>query len=223
MALSRPLLISLIVSLPCSLLLAAEQTVEFDDGASLKLLFFTPDNAIEPPPLAILIAGGSNNEFMAKAQFWFGKEFVDHGWAIAVPISPDGRQFSEDETSVIPEIVEILHESHSLQKSKPLIVGISSGGSEAMALAVLNPTYYKGVVAAPGRLKSDELSKSLQGLAIYLRIGERDHFRWNRMLTPMTEQLREAGAEVNSAIVTGARHVFRINWNSLETWLEGLK
>ncbi len=223
MALLRPLFFSLLACLSTGLLVAAEQTVELRDGASIKLLVFQPSVSASPPPLAILIAGGSNNQFMAKAQFWLGKQFVERGWAIAVPISPDGRQFSREQSSVIPEIVEILHASHALQDSKPLLVGISSGGSEAMAIAALNPKKYKGVVATPGRLKTDTTVNALEGLPVYIRVGERDDFRWNRMLEPMVERLRVAGAEVDSAIVKDAHHVFRIDWDSLEAWLDKLK
>jgi hypothetical protein len=55
------------------MLAAAEQTVQLQDGASVKLFFFEPHDVPlaerRPPPLAVFIAGSSNNEFMAKAQF----------------------------------------------------------------------------------------------------------------------------------------------------------
>ncbi len=219
----RLLLVTVLVNLPLSFLLAAEQTVQLADGTSVKLLFFEPHTNEGPPPLAMLIAAGSNNEFMAKAQFWLGKAFVDRGWAIAVPIAPDGRRFSQEESNTLPEIVEILQSSHSLQDSKPLLIGISSGGSEAMAIAALNPEKYKGVVATPGRLKADTSVNALQGLPVYIRIGERDDFRWNRLLQAMVERLRAAGARVDYAIVNNARHVFRIDWNNLEVWLSNLE
>ena len=81
----RLFLLILLILLPPGMLFAAEQNVELQNGSTVKLFFFEPHSEGEPPPLAIFIAGGSNNEFMAKAQFWLGKEFVDRGWAIAVP------------------------------------------------------------------------------------------------------------------------------------------
>ena len=113
MTLRRLTLVTLLLLLPHGMLAAAEQTVQLQDGASVKLFFFEPHDVPlaqgNPPPLAIFIAGGSNNEFMAKAQFWLGKEFVDRGWAIAVPISPDGKGFSTGESSTLPQIIEQLH------------------------------------------------------------------------------------------------------------------
>ena len=227
MALRRLLLVTLLVLLPSGILAAAEQTVQLQDGASVKLFFFEPHdeppNAENPPPLAIFIAGGSNNEFMAKAQFWLGKEFVDRGWAIAVPISPDGERFSAGDSSTLPQIIEQLHATHILQDSKPLLVGMSSGGSEAMAIAFLNASAFRGVVATPGRIKADASFAELDSLPFYIRIGEKDDFRWNRMLESMSQRLLSAGAEVDAAIVEDARHVFQLDWESLEAWLGTLK
>ena len=227
MAVRRLLLVSLLTLLPYGMLAAAEQTVQLRDGASVKLFFFeshdVPLDESNPPPLAIFIAGGSNNEFMAKAQFWLGKEFVDRGWAIAVPISPDGKRFSLGDSSTLPQIIAQLHATHTLQDSKPLLVGMSSGGSEALAIAFLNPSTFRGVVATPGRIKADASVNELNSLPLYIRIGEKDDFRWNRLLEPMSQRLRTAGAEVDAAIVEGARHVFKLDWESLEAWLEKLE
>lgn len=203
--------------------MAAEQAVQLSGGESIRVFYFEPETGNHPPPLAIFIAGGSNNEFMAKAQFWLGKEFVDRGWAIAVPLSPDGTNFSLRESSNIPQIVAELHASHELQDSKPLLVGMSSGGSEAIALAALNPQSYRGVVATPGRIKDGVALNELNGLPFYIRIGEKDDFRWNRMLEPMARQLSLAGAEVDAELVNDSRHVFQIDWNKLEDWLQKLK
>jgi len=227
MALRRLFSVTFLTLLSAGMLAAAEQTVQLHDGASVKLFFFEPhDESADtgaPPPLAIFIAGGLNNEFMAKAQFWLGKEFVDRGWAIAVPISPDGERFAAGDSSTLPQIIEQLHATHTLQDSKPLLVGMSSGGSEAMAIAFLNPSAFRGVVATPGRIKADASLDELDSLPFYIRIGEKDDFRWNRMLESMSQRLLSAGAQVDAAIVEDARHVFQLDWESLETWLGDLK
>ena len=227
MTLRRLSLVTLLLLLLPSMLPAAEQTVQLLDGAFVKLFFFEPQDELlagdNPPPLAIFIAGGSNNEFMAKAQFWLGKEFVDRGWAIAVPISPDGQGFSTGDSSTLPQIIKQLHATHALQDSKPLLVGMSSGGSEAIAIASLDPSAFRGVVATPGRIKPDASLVDLDGLPFYIRIGEKDDFRWNRMLEPMSQKLLAAGAQVDAAIVEDARHVFQLDWENLEAWLGKLK
>ena len=204
-------------------LLAAEETLVLSDGNAIKVLFFKPADSNQAPPLALLVSAGSNNEFMARAQFWMGKELVDRGWAIAVPISSEGRKFFVDNPQLFPEIIGLLRDSHELKQGKTLLVGISSGGSAALAIAAQDPQYYLGVVATPGRIAEDSLFENLDGLPIYLRIGEKDNFRWNRRLQATVDLLHRAGASVDAAIIPEAKHIFRLDWDDLEAWLQPLQ
>ena len=211
------------IALASAGLWAAEEFLVLADGTEVKVLFFEPQEPLQTPPLALLISGGSANEFMARAQFWLGKELLNRGWAIAVPISPDGNRFSADNSTLFPELIKLLHASHALKAGKPLLLGISSGGSAALAIAAQNPAAYLGVVATPGRIDLDSSLGSLNSLPIYLRIGEQDSFRWNRRMDAMVESLQLAGARVDAAIVPGARHIFKLDWDNLETWLTKLQ
>lgn len=199
---------------------ASEETLVLGDGVSLKVLYFAPKDTQRAPPLALLISGGSSNEFMARAQFWFGKEFVDRGWAVAVPISPDGQRFSELSSGVFTPLIDYLHQSHRLRDGKPLLVGISSGGSAALEMALNSPQEFRGVVATPGRIKPISGRSSLLGLPVYLRIGEKDDFLWNRSMDEQVEIMRTAGALVDAQLVPDARHIFSLDWEALESWLE---
>lgn len=203
-------------------LLAAEEFLSLADGTAIKVLYFAPKTAVVESRLALLISGANSNTFMARAQFWLGKELVSRGWSIAVPIAPDSTGFGGENAHLLPEITSQLQALHGQNSSKPLLIGISSGGTTAMEIALRYPTSYSGVVAAPGLVQSENL-QALQGLPVYLRIGEKDDFRWNRQLHTMAGKLRDAGAEVDAAIVADAKHIFQLDWNSLENWLNSLK
>lgn len=202
---------------------AAEEVLTLGDGTPMKVLFFAPKLDTGHKRLALLIAGGTSNTFMARAQFWLGKELVDRGWAIAVPISPDGTGFGGDNARLLPELMQVLQPRHNLGGHKPLLVGISSGGSTALSIATRYPASFSGVVAAPGRLQEDTGIPALDGLPVYLRIGEKDDFRWHRQLEDMVAILRNAGAKVDGAIVPEARHIFQLDWDDLEKWLGTLQ
>ena len=201
----------------------AEETIILDDGISVRVLYFEPENSTEPPPLAILISGGYSDEFMARAQFWLGKEMVERGWAIAVPISDQGRKFFVENGGIIPAVVERLRESHTVKEQKPMLLGISSGGSAALAIAAATPELYQGVIATPGRIWDEEKFTRLAGLPVFLRVGEKDDFRWNRLLDENATLLRQAGANVNAALVPNAHHIFALDWEELETWLRSVQ
>lgn len=201
---------------------AAEDTMVLDDGLNLRVLWFEPESSPTPPPLAILMTGGSNNDFLARAQFWMGKELVKRGWAVAVPISNQGRKFFVQNAGLMPEIIGRLRTSHQLSEGKALLVGISRGGSAALAIAAQSPGDYLGVVATPGRIWDETRFEQLNGLPVFLRIGEKDDFRWHRKLESNTSLLRQAGAQVDAALVPNAHHIFPLDWNELEVWLAAL-
>lgn len=213
------LLISLLLSgLTPTPLEAGEDSLIMSGGQAINVLFFKPME-VESPPLAIMVSGGSSNEFMARAQYWLGKELVDRGWAVAVPISPDGRHFFVEHANEFPQLIRDLQQLHGLTETKALLVGISSGGSAALEIAAAEPDQYMGVVATPGRVSKDLTQTYLDGLPIYIRIGEKDDLRWNRQLHKTVARLKSAGAVVNADLVAGARHIFPVNWIDLEAWL----
>lgn len=202
--------------------LGSEEVLTLDNGDTIKVLFFAPDIEISKPRLALLISSSSSNTFMARAQFWLGKELVERGWAVAVPIAADGNGFGGNNSYVLPQLANKLRPLHGLSDQKPFLVGISSGGSTALTIASKFPDTFAGVVATPGRVQDDLPSGSLHGLPVYLRVGEKDDFRWNRRFDNIVSALQTAGAVVDAEIVSGARHVFKLDWDNLEIWLHKL-
>lgn len=214
---------------------AAVETVQLADGETVEVLFFLPEHAgashqagqeaVQPeqaPRLALLMAAGSGNQYMAKAQYWVGRELVERGWAIAVPVSPDGGGYFQRKRTRLPELIAALYSRFDLRDDKPLLVGISGGGSRALQTAISLPGAFSGVVAAPGRLDGNALLPELAGLPVFLRIGENDNYRWNRLLPDMERRLLLAGARVDAALIPEGRHLFQLDWQELERWLDTL-
>ncbi len=204
--------------------MSAEHVVNIDTETEIRLLVFTPNNSGDGPwPLALLIPAGSGQEFILRSQFWLGKELTDRGWVIAVPISRDGNSVFGEDNKDVSKVISQLQTDPNIKIGKSLLLGISRGGTSALEIASKNPGNYFGVVAVPGRLKESGPLPALQGLPIFLRIADRDNFRWHKRLPEMTQRLESAGARVDAALVENARHIFRINWDELEPWLNSLK
>lgn len=200
-----------------------ERMVQLDDGSSMKVfLFDARDDSEAPWPLVVLMPGGTANEYVARAQFWLGYELATHGWAIAVPVSPDSRSFFGRNGERIPEVIDKLQELPKIRGGNTLLVGVSNGGSAAIEIAARNPDRYYGVVAVPGLVRDETTLGPMQSLPVYIRIGENDMLRWNQRLAETTRELENAGAVVNAKLVSGASHVFQLNWNELEPWLNAL-
>jgi hypothetical protein len=79
------------------------------------------------------------------------------------------------------------------------------------------------VIATPGRIWNPSQFKDLDGLPIYLRIGENDSFRWNKQLPTMVDVLHGAGGNVDAALMPGEKHIFELDWENFDAWLEKLQ
>lgn len=205
-------------------LYAEEEYVTVEDGSIIKVFLFYPKNDGEGPwPLTVLMSGGIANEYVVRAQFWLGHELANRGWAIAVPVSPDADAFLGKAGDRIPQVIEHLQQDPSIEAGKSLLVGVSNGGSSALAIASHNPEKYYGVVAVPGIIKDVETIGDFHDLPVFVRIGENDFLGWNRQLPQLEQQLSEAGARVNAKLEPGANHVFPINWDELQPWLDSVR
>ena len=100
---------------------------------------------------------------------------------------------------------------------------MSNGGSSALQIASHDPQDYYGVVAVPGIIKDVGTIGNFQDLPVFVRIGENDFLGWNRQLPQLEQQLSEAGARVNAKLELGANHVFPINWDELQPWLDSVR
>jgi predicted esterase len=78
------------------------------------------------------------------------------------------------------------------------------------------------VVAVPGRIKQSGPLPALDGLPVFLRVAEKDNFRWHKQLPDIRQRLESAGARVDAALVPDARHIIKVNLNELDRWLDTL-
>jgi poly(3-hydroxybutyrate) depolymerase len=197
--------------------------VVLDDGSTVKVFLFVPENSGDGPwPLCVLMSGGSGNEYVARAQFWLGRELSEHGWMIAVPVSPNNEPFTGTNGLKIPKVISSLQQESDILPGKALLVGVSTGGSSALELAAQNPDQYQGVVAVPGMLKDTSMIGDMGGLPVYLRIGEDDVFRWDDRMPALVAALEAGNAKVDARVIKGGKHIFRLDWSELEPWLNSL-
>ena len=202
------------------LAVGAERTVALEAETEVRIWVFSPrDSGVGPWPLAMMIPAGSGQEYAVKAQFWLGREMTKRGWVVAMPVSPEGLSFVGDSENNISQVIAELQKDPSILPGKTLLLGVSSGGSSALEIASKNPASYFGVVAVPGRLKQSGPLPALDGLPVFLRVAEKDYFRWNKQMPDMTQRLESAGARIDAALVPDARHVIKVDLDELDRWL----
>ncbi len=213
----------LILLLP-ALSRGAEEQIVLDDGSSVKVFVFYPKASGEGPwPLSVLMSGGAANEYIVRAQFWLGHELASRGWVIAFPVAPEAGGFAGRNGERIPQVISQLQQLPAIEVGKTLLVGVSDGGTSALEIAGRSPGDYYGVVAVPGILRDISAPGDFSGLPVFLRIGENDYLRWNKQLPAIRDALTAAGARVDASVAPGASHVFPIDWDELQPWLDSLR
>ena len=212
----------LIASIFCSMIYAQER-ITLEDGSRLSVYIVKPAQTLsEPSPLVILMGGGPGNASISRdTSIWLGGGFAERGWMVAVPVSPNNRAFRGDENNHKVELlITELQKRDEIANGKVLLVGISNGGMSALEIARRNPANYMGVAAVPALATSVVDNRVLAGFPVYLRIGGADQLGWAERFDETADALTEAGVDLDAAILDSAPHMFRMNWESLEPWLE---
>ena len=206
-----------------SSMVTAQERITLEDGSRLSVYMVKPAESLsEPAPLVILMGGGPGNASISRdTSIWLGGGFAERGWMVAVPVSPNNRAFRGDENNhKVEQLILELQKREEIASGKVLLAGISNGGMSALEIARRNPGNYMGVAAVPALATSVVDNRVLSGFPVYLRIGGADQLGWADRFDETAEALTEAGVDLDAAILDSAPHMFRMNWESLESWLE---
>lgn len=219
---SRSLLVLVLICALSSMGVAQER-ITLADGSRLGVFMVKPAESLsQPAPLVILMGGGPGNASISRdTSIWLGGGFAERGWMVAVPVSPNNRAFrGTDNNDKVEQLIVELQKRADISSGKVLLAGISNGGMSALEIARRNPDNYLGVAAVPALATSVVDNRSLSGFPVYLRIGGEDQLGWADRFDETANALSEAGVDLDAAILDSAPHMFRMNWESLDAWLE---
>jgi len=201
----------------------AQERITLEDGSRLGVFMVTPAESLdEPAPLVILMGGGPGNASISRdTSIWLGGGFAERGWMVAVPVSPNNRAFrGVDNNNKVEQLIAELQKRAEISNDRVLLAGISNGGMSALEIARRDPEKYLGVAAVPALATSVVDNRPLSGFPVYLRIGGEDQLGWADRFDETVNALTEAGVDLDAAILDSAPHMFRMNWESLDAWLE---
>jgi predicted esterase len=201
----------------------AQERITLEDGSRLGVFMVKPaETSSQPAPLVVLMGGGPGNASISRdTSIWLGGGFAERGWMVAVPVSPNNRAFRGVDNNIkVEQLIAELQKRAEISSDKVLLAGISNGGMSALEIARRNPENYLGVAAVPALATSVVDNRSLSGFPVYLRIGGEDQLGWADRFDETANALTEAGVDLDAAILDSAPHMFRMNWESLDAWLE---
>lgn len=204
----------------------AQERITLEDGSVLNVFLVEPENESNRPlPLVILMGGGPGNaSISADTSRWLGSGFAQRGWLVAVPISPNNRSFrGRSSNALIANLIVQLQKREDVAAGKVLLAGVSNGGMSALEIARRDPQDYLGVAAIPAISTDDTDNDALKDFPVYLRIGGADQLGWADRFNETVASLTSSGVKLNAEVLDGAPHMFRMEWESLEEWLQEIR
>ncbi|MDG2174741.1 MAG: hypothetical protein P8M72_01185 [Gammaproteobacteria bacterium] len=200
-----------------------QTSYDLPDGTRMQAYLAIPEGLDGQAPLAIVMGGGAGDGRIASGTFEsLGQEFVDRGWAVATPVSPNGQSFFAENGEKVRQLITLLKTRDDIADGPVLLGGISNGGISSLQIASSHPDEYLGVVAVPAIANSSSVS-NLRDFSVFLRIGSEDQLGWGSRYESTVSALESAGAQVNALLVEGGGHRVPIDWDNLELWLETVK
>lgn len=195
---------------------------QLNDGSQINAYFDVPDATENgsPHPLVIIMGGGPGDARIASSTFRrHGEEFIERGWAVAAPVSPNGQSFWGDNADKVRQLIALIKQREDIDNGPVLLMGISNGGISSLEIASLYPQEYLGVIAVPALASNASALSSLDGFSVYLRIGSEDRLGWGDRFDATVQILNGVGVKLNAGLLQDTGHTFPLNWPDLETWL----
>ncbi len=200
----------------------AQERVALEDGETLAVFMVRPAASEQPGRLLILFGGGPGNaSIAADVSRWLGSQFAARGWVVAAPVSPDNRSFRGPRNNRrVAQLIKTLQQRENIAQGKTMLAGISNGGFSALEVARRDPENYFGVIAVPALSTSEFDNRPLRGFPVYLRIGGEDELGWADRFDETVDAFLGAGVDLDAAVLDSAGHMFQMNWETLDPWLD---
>ena len=144
---------------------------QLSDSSALRAYFDVPTDS-SPHPLVIIMGGGAGDARIASSAYrTHGEGFVDRGWAVAAPVSPDGQSFWGGNADKVRQLIALLKQRDDIADGPVLLMGISNGGISSLEIASRHVNEYLGVIAVPALASNTASLRTLKDFPVYLRIG----------------------------------------------------
>ncbi len=195
---------------------------QLPDGSALRAYFDVPSDS-SPHPLVIIMGGGAGDARIASSAYRnHGDAFVDRGWAVAAPVSPDGQSFWGDNADKVRQLIAQLKQRDDISDGRVLLMGISNGGISSLEIASRHANEYLGVIAVPALASNAASLRTLKDFPVYLRIGSEDRLGWANRYDGTVTVLENAGVKLDARLLQGTGHTFAMDWDDLDNWLASL-
>ena len=181
-------------------------------GATVEYKLVLPNgyDAANTYPAILVFGGGPQtmNTIDGALARNFQAEAERRGYLVIGPAAPNGDLFFYDGERVFPEFLDNILAAHKIEGGKFHVAGPSNGGIAAMHVAAKYPQYFLSATAFPGYLWQPTPAKlaNLEGICVYLYIGENDDYRWHGEMEREAQVLRSRGSVAQYTVEKSQPH-----------------
>ena len=181
-----------------------------DTRVEYKLVLPDGYDAARTYPAILVFGGGPQtmNTIDGALERNFRALAEQRGYIVIGPAAPDGDLFFYDGDRVFPDFLDNVLAAHKIEGGKFHAAGPSNGGIAAMHVAAKHPQYFWSATAFPGYLwqPTEAKLRALEGICVYLYIGENDDYRWHGEMEREAEFLRSRGSVARYTVERGQPH-----------------
>lgn len=185
-------------------------------GNSPGYWFYTPDNAgQEPLPLIVYLHGGSGkgSNLTLITQTEGFPQYVQEGRLgdirayVLCPQCPSEQSGWQNISDQVLALIDIICESHPIDREHIILTGHSMGGTGTWALAALSPQRFSCIVPMSGSVRiTRENQKALSELSIWAFVAENDKVVDPAFSTDFVAKLNEINPDAKLTVFDGAGH-----------------
>lgn len=130
------------------------------------------------------------------------------GYIVVAPAAPDGDLFFYGGDRIFPKFLDNVLATYKIEGGKFHVAGPSNGGIAALHVAAQHPQYFWSATAFPGYLwqPTEAKLRALEGICVYLYIGENDQYPWHDEMKREAEYLRARGTVAEYTVEGGQPH-----------------
>ena len=182
------------------------------DGVPVDYQVVVPDDFDESESYPAIVVFGGGPQTMSTIESAIDRSFrveaESRQYIVIGPAAPEGELFFRGGDAIVPGFLDRMLETYNVRDRKFHVAGPSNGGIAAMHVAARYPDYFKSVTAFPGYLwePSEMKLRALEGICVYMYIGENDRYPWHDEMQREAEYLRSIGSKAEYTVEMAQPH-----------------
>lgn len=179
-------------------------------GKAIEYMLHQPDH-IDPdagcPTILALPPGAQIGGDAHAYDSWFAS-ITQKGWAICVPIAPDGKKFYQGSERYLPGLLDQVESQLKIAGDKFYLFGVSNGGISAFRIGTLSPQRFHSITVIPGWPKPVDEARlaAITHLPVNFIVGDQDP-RWRAKSIEFHDRLIEMGGNSTLEIMPNQGHM----------------